>query len=210
MRGQNKSREKRIDIDAQNARAQLPRHPTPWSLPPRCQPGAGRHARKNDAPRRSASPSASSYRADARRGGLRAGAMARLTPGWVRPSASAARTKLPASTTAASTPIPLTSRASNGMLMTPYHETNDTYAVASCCVHPHFCVRSGSGRINHAVESDMFAISGITGQVGGAAAQALLEAGHAVRAVLRDRRRLHPGRRKARRSPSLTSATSQP
>lgn len=32
----------------------------------------------------------------------------------------------------------------------------------------------------------MFAISGITGQVGGAAAQALLEAGHAVRAVLRD------------------------
>jgi len=32
----------------------------------------------------------------------------------------------------------------------------------------------------------MFAITGVTGQVGGAAARALLEAGHAVRAVLRD------------------------
>lgn len=33
----------------------------------------------------------------------------------------------------------------------------------------------------------MFAITGVTGQVGGAAARALLDAGHAVRAVLRDR-----------------------
>lgn len=32
----------------------------------------------------------------------------------------------------------------------------------------------------------MFAITGVTGQVGGAAASALLEAGHNVRAVLRD------------------------
>ncbi|REE22054.1 MULTISPECIES: NmrA family NAD(P)-binding protein [unclassified Paraburkholderia] len=32
----------------------------------------------------------------------------------------------------------------------------------------------------------MFAITGVTGQVGGAAARALLDAGHAVRAVLRD------------------------
>jgi NAD(P)H dehydrogenase (quinone) len=33
----------------------------------------------------------------------------------------------------------------------------------------------------------MFAITGVTGQVGGAAARALLDAGHAVRAVLRDK-----------------------
>ncbi|SIT48631.1 NmrA family protein [Paraburkholderia ribeironis] len=32
----------------------------------------------------------------------------------------------------------------------------------------------------------MFAITGVTGQVGGAAARALLDAGHAVRAILRD------------------------
>ncbi|ACD21547.1 NAD(P)H-binding protein [Paraburkholderia phytofirmans] len=32
----------------------------------------------------------------------------------------------------------------------------------------------------------MYAITGVTGQVGGAAARALLKAGHAVRAVLRD------------------------
>jgi len=42
-------------------------------------------------------------------------AMARLTPGCVRPSASAAPTKLPASTTAASMPLPLTNRASNAI-----------------------------------------------------------------------------------------------
>jgi NAD(P)H dehydrogenase (quinone) len=35
----------------------------------------------------------------------------------------------------------------------------------------------------------MFAIAGVTGQVGGAAARALLDAGHAVRAVLRDERK---------------------
>jgi NAD(P)H dehydrogenase (quinone) len=35
-------------------------------------------------------------------------------------------------------------------------------------------------------EQIMFAITGVTGQVGGAAARALLDAGHAVRAVLRD------------------------
>ncbi len=38
----------------------------------------------------------------------------------------------------------------------------------------------------------MFAITGITGQVGGAAARALIEAGHAVRAVLRDRAKAAP------------------
>ncbi len=32
----------------------------------------------------------------------------------------------------------------------------------------------------------MYAITGITGQVGGAAAQALLAAGHPIRAILRD------------------------
>ncbi|WP_168790245.1 NmrA family NAD(P)-binding protein [Paraburkholderia aromaticivorans] len=35
----------------------------------------------------------------------------------------------------------------------------------------------------------MFAITGVTGQVGGAVARALLDAGHAVRAVLRDERK---------------------
>jgi NAD(P)H dehydrogenase (quinone) len=38
----------------------------------------------------------------------------------------------------------------------------------------------------------MFAISGVTGQVGGAAARALLDAGHSVRAVLRDKSKAAP------------------
>ncbi|MEX3894342.1 NmrA family NAD(P)-binding protein [Paraburkholderia sp. BR10954] len=40
----------------------------------------------------------------------------------------------------------------------------------------------------------MFAITGVTGQVGGAAARALLDAGHAVRAVLRDESKAAPWR----------------
>ncbi|NML32867.1 NmrA family NAD(P)-binding protein [Paraburkholderia antibiotica] len=40
----------------------------------------------------------------------------------------------------------------------------------------------------------MFAITGVTGQVGGAAARALLDAGHAVRAVLRDGSKAAPWR----------------
>ncbi|MGF6933397.1 NAD(P)H dehydrogenase (quinone) [Paraburkholderia sp. UCT70] len=40
----------------------------------------------------------------------------------------------------------------------------------------------------------MFAITGVTGQVGGAAARALLDAGHAVRAVLRDASKAAPWR----------------
>jgi NAD(P)H dehydrogenase (quinone) len=43
----------------------------------------------------------------------------------------------------------------------------------------------GIGRIQGA--TSMYAITGVTGQVGGAAARALLGAGHAVRAVLRDK-----------------------
>lgn len=35
----------------------------------------------------------------------------------------------------------------------------------------------------------MYAITGVTGQVGGAAARALLAAGHEVRAVLRDEKK---------------------
>ncbi len=35
----------------------------------------------------------------------------------------------------------------------------------------------------------MYAITGVTGKVGGAAARALLDAGHAVRAVLRDKKK---------------------
>jgi NAD(P)H dehydrogenase (quinone) len=38
----------------------------------------------------------------------------------------------------------------------------------------------------------MYAISGVTGQVGGAAARALLDAGHSVRAVLRDKSKAAP------------------
>ncbi|OLL28375.1 NmrA family transcriptional regulator [Burkholderia sp. SRS-W-2-2016] len=40
----------------------------------------------------------------------------------------------------------------------------------------------------------MFVVTGVTGQVGGAAARALLDAGHAVRAVLRDERKAAPWR----------------
>ncbi|RZF29416.1 NAD-dependent epimerase/dehydratase family protein [Paraburkholderia sp. UYCP14C] len=40
----------------------------------------------------------------------------------------------------------------------------------------------------------MFAITGVSGQVGGAAARALLDAGHAVRAVLRDESKAAPWR----------------
>jgi uncharacterized protein YbjT (DUF2867 family) len=43
----------------------------------------------------------------------------------------------------------------------------------------------GMGRIHGA--TSMYAITGVTGQVGGAAACALLDTGHAVRAVLRDK-----------------------
>jgi uncharacterized protein YbjT (DUF2867 family) len=43
-----------------------------------------------------------------------------------------------------------------------------------------------SGICRHRGAKIMFAITGVTGQVGGAAARALLDAGHAVRAVLRD------------------------
>jgi len=47
--------------------------------------------------------------------------------------------------------------------------------------------QNGIGRIQGAVKR--YAITGVRGKVGGAAARALLDAGHAVRAVLRDKKK---------------------
>jgi hypothetical protein len=56
-------------------------------------------------------------------------ATARLTAGWVSPIASPARAKLPASTTATTTPIPLNNRLSKLMTHTFCHHSDDEYAL---------------------------------------------------------------------------------
>src|ERR1700758_439933 len=62
-------------------------------------------------------------------------AIARLTPDWVRPNASPARTKLPVSTTAAITPTPPSSLPSK-LMMISCHLKMDKDALAAsqiCC-----------------------------------------------------------------------------
>src|ERR1700733_7975990 len=55
-----------------------------------------------------------------------------------------------------------------------------------------FARSGGLGPRKQRGEIAMFAITGITGQVGGAIAHALLSAGHTVRAVVRDKAKATP------------------
>src|SRR5271163_3258961 len=64
-------------------------------------------------------------------------ATARLTPDCVRPSDSAARTKLRASTTAARTSIPLSNLLSKAISVTPSHPLYDKHAFVSSNVQHH-------------------------------------------------------------------------
>ncbi|MGE7136804.1 NmrA family NAD(P)-binding protein [Luteibacter sp. NPDC031894] len=94
--------------------------------------------------------------------------------------------KLPASTTAANTLIPL-DRFSPLVLMglvTLRHESSDIYIILfASSLGNH--VPSSSTK-----EQRMYAITGITGKVGGAVARTLLAAGRSVRAVARDREKV--------------------
>ena len=113
---------------------------------------------------------------------------ARLTADAVRPNASAARTMVPASTTADRTVTPESNRPSEGhrsllIFRNDYFDILEIKsAIAACHVTPS---RRRASRPSTR-RSSMYAVTGASGKVGGAVANTLLAAGKDVRVVVRN------------------------